>query len=73
MSGMTFDFSISSLAAGFVFGVFGLYLLKQGGKRSNPWHFLIGLGLIIYPYFVSGAFLTWGLGAVGLGLAYAKR
>jgi hypothetical protein len=67
------DFSISSLMAGFVFGVFGWYLLKEGKKSGNVWHLGLGLGLMAYPYFVSGAILMWGIGVAGLTLAYVMR
>jgi len=70
---MDFDFNISSLIAGFVFGVFGFYLVKEARKSGNFWHLLSGIALMAYPYFVSGAWLTWGIGAGLLGLAYAKR
>ncbi len=58
------DFSFSSLMAGFVFGVFGFWFLKEG-KRKEEWRILfIGAGLIIYPYFITNDFILWGLGAI---------
>jgi len=70
---MNFDFSASSLIAGFIFSVFGYYIFRYGGKQLNPWHRGIGLALMIYPYFISSVFLLWALGILGLGLAYVKR
>jgi hypothetical protein len=67
------DFSFSALMAGFVFGVFGLYLLRWGRKTAHTWHMIIGLALMIYPYFVSGPFLIWGTGAGLMLLAYWLR
>jgi hypothetical protein len=67
------DFSVSSLMAGFIFGVCGFYLLKEGKKRSHPWFIGLGLALMIYPYFVSGPLATWGIGFAGLALAYNYR
>ena len=69
----SFDFSPSSLIAGFVFGVFGLYLFRWGKKDANFSHLFTGLALMIYPYFVSGVFLTWGIGFSLLGVAYFTR
>jgi hypothetical protein len=70
---MDLDFSVSSLLAGFIFGMCGFYLLKEGKKRTNFWFVGIGLGLMIYPYFVSGPWATWGIGIAGLALAYQYR
>jgi hypothetical protein len=67
------NFSASSLFAGFAFGVFGWYVMQLGRKQSNPWHIVIGLALMVYPYFITGTWLMWGTGIGLLTLAYAKR
>lgn len=67
------DFSASSLFAGFVFGVFGLYLLKWGRKNTHTGHIILGLILMVYPYFVSGTLWLWGIGVGLLLLAYKVR
>jgi hypothetical protein len=64
------DFSISSLAAGFIYGVIGIYLVRQARKTANWAHFGIGMSLMIYPYFVTSAYLLWGIGAALLYVAY---
>jgi glucose uptake protein GlcU len=67
------EISGSNLLAGFIFGVLGFYFLKEAKKRSNlPW-FLIGITLIVYPYFVTNAFLNWALGLVLVFIAYNLR
>lgn len=71
MSG--FDFSISSLFAGFLFGVIGFYLLRSAKRRGNLYWVPIGIGLMVYPYFVSSAWLNWGIGILLCGLAYLLR
>ena len=66
-------FSFSSLAAGLIFGVLGLCLLKYGKAEAHVPHIVLGLGLMIYPYFVSNNWLLWGIGSGGLVLAYIMR
>lgn len=66
-------FSLNQIAASFVFGVFGFYLLKRGRSEAHvPW-IGIGVALMTYTYFVSSAFLCWGIGALLLWLAYRTR
>lgn len=67
------DINFSTLFAGFAFGTFGIYLIREGKRLSNPWHFSIGLILLIFPYFVIDTLLTWTIGTLLLGLAWAKR
>jgi len=67
------NFSFSALMAGFAFGVFGIYMLRSGRSSANFWHMLCGILLLVFPYFVSSALLTWGIGVALLGLAYIKR
>lgn len=57
------QFSVSSLIGGLVFGIFGIYLLRMGKKESNFTKMMIGLALMIYPYFIYNAWLVWGIGA----------
>lgn len=59
--------------AGFIFGVIGFYLLKQGRKQVNYTWAFIGLALIIYPYLLHSAWLVWGLGFVLCVVAYYYR
>ncbi len=66
------DFSFSSIMSGFVFGVIGFWMMKQGKSRSNPLTIVIGIALIAYPYFISNIFLDWGIGIALCVLAYLK-
>lgn len=70
---MDFDFSFSSIMSGFIFGVIGFYLTKEGKKRLNYAWIFIGIGLMIYTVFVSGPLLDWGGGLALCGLAYYYR
>jgi hypothetical protein len=73
LENLNLDFSFSALMAGFIFGVIGFYLFRHGKKRVHyPW-ILIGLVLMIYPLFVSGDLMNWGIGLVLCGAAYFMR
>jgi hypothetical protein len=56
------QFSVSSLIGGLVFGVFGIYLLRYGKKESNFTKMMIGLTLLVFPYFIYNAWAVWGIG-----------
>jgi Na+/proline symporter len=70
------NFTFSSLAAGFFFGIWGVYFLKRGRRVGHPPSLLIGLALIAYPYFIENDYLLWGIGAglmfVGYQLAKSQ-
>ena len=65
-----FSFVPWSLAAGFVFGVFGWWVFSQGRKKENNRLIWLGVGMMIYPYFIDGAWANWAVGAALCGLAY---
>ena len=64
------NFSLSALAASFVFGIFGIYLFRHGKKHAHGPVIGIGLALMIYPYFIENTFLLWAIGIALLGVAY---
>ena len=61
------NFSVSSFLAGFIFGMIGFYLFKHGRKEAHVPSMIIGLLMMIYPYFITNAYLTWG---IGIGLSF---
>ncbi|MBI1862296.1 MAG: hypothetical protein HYR96_15385 [Deltaproteobacteria bacterium] len=63
LSALGFDLSLPSIVAGLLFGVFGLYFFRKGRRDANWFLLFVGLALLIYPYFVSGAWWNWGIGA----------
>ena len=63
------ELSLSSLFAGFTFGVLGVFLIKQGKKKGHLAGILIGLALLVFPYFISNPFLVWPIGLALLFLA----
>ena len=67
------SFSASSLLAGLIFGIIGFYLFRKGKKDTDFEVIFIGIALMVYPYFTSGARWDWGIG-IGLCLiAYLRR
>jgi hypothetical protein len=64
------DISLWSLMAAFIFGVIGFYLFREGRRRPNFAWITIGLALMVYPIFVSNAWLNWGIGAMLCTMAY---
>ena len=67
------NFSFSGLMAGFVFGTLGFYLLRHGKKQAHTPFIVIGLALMIYPYFIENEFLLWGVGGALLFSAYRLK
>lgn len=56
------DFSVSNLLAGFIFSVIGLWVFREGRKRTNiPWT-VLGLLLMLYSIFTPNATWSWFLG-----------
>lgn len=66
LANLPFDlnFNISSLIASLVFGLIGWYVFKRGRKDANNRLVAIGVIMMLYPYFVSGAIWNWGIGVV---------
>jgi hypothetical protein len=61
------SFDGPTLIAGLLVSSIGFVLLSYGKKMSRPPHMLMGLILLVYPYFVPGAILTLVIAAVLLG------
>jgi len=67
------SFTVSQIIAGILFGIVGLYLFRWGKKNTHYPHIFIGLGLMIYPYFVTSDALTWVVGFALCGAGYYFR
>ncbi len=61
------------LFAGLVFGVIGFAAFMYGKKQARFSPMAIGVALMGYPYFVSGAWLLWGIGAGLCAALYVFR
>jgi hypothetical protein len=64
------DFSVSSLIAGFIFGVIGWSLFRHGKKNAHFASLSIGITLMVYPYFVTNDYWMWGIGIALCAGAY---
>lgn len=59
------NFSAANLIGGVVFGSIGFVAFVYG-KRMNLWKLMfLGLGLMIYPYFVSDDIIMLAIGICG--------
>jgi len=65
-----FNFNPYNLLAGLIFGTLGLGAFSYG-KKLDLWQpRVIGVGLMVYPYLISNAWLLWGVGIGLLGLLW---
>jgi len=64
------DFDVNSLLASFVVSSVGFVLFVYGKRMSRAPHLLVGLVLLIYPYFVGAVLPMFGIAAVLLGLLW---
>jgi hypothetical protein len=60
----------TNMLLGMLSGTVGLALLIYGKKQVRPPHMLIGLVLMVFPYFMPNAWFTGGI-ALGLVAALA--
>ena len=70
--GLGLDISASSLMAGFIYGVIGIAIFRKGKKDAEFDMILIGIALMVYPYFTHGPLADWGIGAALCAIAYYK-
>ena len=64
------NFDPYNILAGFIFGTIGWGAFMDG-KRLDLWQpRAIGVGLMVYPYFITNSWLLWGAGVGLLVLLY---
>jgi len=63
----------SSLLWGLLFGSIGLGFLIYGRKQRAVVPLICGLGLMVFPYFVSNTILLVAVGAVLIAIPYFVR
>lgn len=64
------SFDASSLLAGLLVSSIGFVLFRYGKKMSRPPQLLVGLLLLVFPYFVSSVVLMFIIAAVLCGLLW---
>lgn len=57
------DLSLGTVVASLVTGSLGFGLYLYGKNEARYPQLIAGLALMVYPYFVSGPFATWGIGS----------
>ncbi len=71
LSGPSFTFE--NIMAGIIFGIIGMAALKYGHKERAYRPALIGITLIVYPYFISNTILLYCIGVAVTSLLYFWR
>jgi hypothetical protein len=66
-------FTPGVIIAGIIFGTFGLYAFGRGKKRQNFWLMIIGVALMVFPYFVRETLPTIIVGSLLCVAFYYKR
>ena len=67
------NFSAANLIGGFVFGSIGFVAFVYG-KRMNLWKpMLLGIALMVYPYFISDDKIMIGIGIFGSAALFFVR
>ena len=61
------DFSESSLFANLIVSAVGFFLLTYGRKTSDIRKVVLGLVMLVYPYFVSSAAVMIGIAVALVG------
>jgi hypothetical protein len=64
------DLDVSSIAAGFVVSGVGFVLFNYGRKMGRIPHVVIGLILMVFPYFVPSVLVMFGIAALLCALLY---
>ncbi len=70
LTGMEISINVHALLVGFLFSIIGFWLFGRGKHRADHRIIVIGILLMIYPYFVDSTKATW---AIGLGLCAAAK
>ncbi len=61
------------LMLSFLFGTFGLGYFIYGKKQANWIAMVCGAGLMIFPYFVSNAWIMVAVGLIVMALPFVFR
>ncbi len=74
MPGFSFaNLSAANLFGGLLFGSIGFVAFVYG-KRLSQWRpMFLGLGLMVFPYFIEGTLPLFAIGSVGSALLFFFR
>jgi hypothetical protein len=67
------DFGTAKIFAWVIFGAIGFAVFAYGKKIRSFQHIIIGIALMIYPYFVSGTFFLYFVGILLTAALYFWR
>jgi hypothetical protein len=67
-----FGLSLSYIIASLLFGIVGFWMLKEARRKANWELFFLAIALMVYPYFVTQALMTWAVGIALCALAYQR-
>ncbi len=74
MPGISFaNLTIANLFGGLLFGSIGFVAFVYGKRLSRWWPMFLGLGLMVFPYFIEGTFPLFAIGSVGSALLFFLR
>lgn len=65
--------NVSNLLWGFLFGTIGFGFFMYGKKQGALVPLSCGVGLMVFPYFVSGTVLLVGIGVLLMAIPYFVR
>jgi hypothetical protein len=63
----------SDLLAMLIFSVVGLIVFRAAKREAQPARLVIGIVLMLYPYFVPGGFWLWFTGILLTGTLFVFR
>lgn len=56
-----------------LFGAFGMGYFVYGKKQRSPVPFVVGIALMVYPYFITNVYFVVLIGAVLIAVPYFVR
>ena len=65
--------STATLFAGLVFGAAGMGAFAYGRRQRRATPFLIGVALMVYPYFFDDVWLLYGIGILLIAALFVFR
>ena len=65
--------SAGTLFAGVLFGAVGMGVFAYGRKQRQVRPFLVGVALMVYPYFFEDPWLLYGIGIVLVAALFVFR